>query len=304
MELIGVNVGGTSCTAVRGDERGGIAEVTGFATEPQAGPRALYDRIVAAIGSLRTARTAAIGVAIGGPLDARHGVVLDAPHLPFRDFPLLDRLRADCALPLRVHHDAAACALAEWRWGPDAGVCGLAYLTCGTGFGVGLVLDGTVRYGSTGHSPEIGHVRYREDGPDIFGKRGCFEGFGSAKALRLLASEKDPEGLGRMSPQEIAARARSGDRLAADVLRENERAVGAACALLADLLVLDVIVLGSLARYLGAPWVAGVRASFEREALPANAAHCRLRAAMPNVQERSALAAALDALESEALTAP
>ncbi len=296
MELIGVNVGGTTTTVVRGDETGAITERISFLTESELGAEPLYAKLAGAIRDFRTPITCAAGVAIGGPLDAKRGVVLGAPHLPFANFPLLERLRADCALPVHVHHDAAACALAEWRWGPDAGASGIAYLTCGTGFGVGLVLNGRVRYGSSGHSPEIGHVRYREDGPDIFAKRGCFEGYGSAHALLLLARERDAAGLGRTTPAEILERARTHDPLALEIVRENARAVGAACALLADLLVLDVVALGSLSQYGGEPWIAWVRETFEREALPANVATCRLRAAIPSVQDLSALAAALDAV--------
>ena len=295
MDLIGVNVGGTTTTVVRGSETGTITERTSFPTESTLGAEPLYAKIADAIRDFCTSSTRAAGVAIGGPLDAKRGVVLNAPHLPFVDFPLRERLRADCELPIVVHHDAAACALAESRWGPDAGASGIAYLTCGTGFGVGLVLDGRVRYGSSGHSPEIGHVRYREDGPDIFAKPGCFEGFGSANALLLLARERDADGLGCTSPAEILERARALDPLALEIVRENARAVGAACALLADLLVLDVVALGSLAQYGGEAWIEWVRETFEREVLPANAATCRLRAAMPFVQDLSGLAAAVDA---------
>src|SRR5579872_7008108 len=303
MDLIGVNVGGTTTTVVRGDETGAVAERIVFSTDSERGAEPLYAKIRDAIRDFRTRTTRAAGVAIGGPLDAKRGIVLNAPHLPFTNFPLLERLRADCAVPVLIHHDAAACALAEWRWGPDAGASGIAYLTCGTGFGAGLVLNGRVRYGSSGHSPEIGHVRYRDDGPDIFGKPGCFEGFGSATALRLLAQERDPEVLGRMSPEQIAREARGGNTIAAEILRQNERAVGAACALLADLLVLDVIVLGSLSHYLGESWVDAVRRTFEQEALPANARHCRIRAAMTGVQDLSGLAAAVDAsVKNKALT--
>jgi glucokinase len=200
-------------------------------------------------------------------------------------------------IPVAVHHDAAACALAEYRWSSDAGARGLAYLTCGTGFGAGLVLDGRVRYGSRGFSPELGHVRFRPDGPDIFGKRGCFEGYGSANAIGLLARFHDPERFADASPREIVAAAAGGDAVAAQALDDNIEAVGAACALLADLLVLDVIVLGSLATYLGAPWIDRVHAVFAREALPENVQSCTLRAPIERVQDRSALAAALDALE-------
>ncbi len=197
----------------------------------------------------------------------------------------------------RVHHDAAACALAEWRWGPDAGASGIAYLTCGTGFGVGLVLDGRVRYGSSGHSPEIGHVRYREDGPDIFAKPGCFEGFGSANALLLLARERDADGLGRTSPAEILERARSRATRSRSKSSAKMPALSARPARFWQiLLVLDVVALGSLAQYGGEAWIGWVRETFEREALPANVATCRLRAAMPFVQDLSALAAAVDAV--------
>ena len=294
-ELIGVNVGGTTTTIVRGNASGSIFAHTSFATESARGAEDLYARIASGVAELQTASTRAAGVAIGGPCDVRRGVVINTPHLPFRDFPLAQRLGDERGLPVRIEHDAAACALAEWRWGVDAGVAGLAYLTCGTGFGVGLVLDGKPRYGSTGHSPEIGHVRYRDDGPDIFGKPGCFEGFGSGTALALLARQRDPSGLGLLEPSRIAELAREGNDLAAEILRKNETAVGAACALLADLLVLDVIVLGSLARYLGAPWIAAVQRTFEREALAANAQHCRLRAPMEDVQDLSGLAAAISA---------
>jgi glucokinase len=246
----------------------------------------------------------AIGVAVGGPLDAARGIVTAAPHLPhLAGFPLRDRLLADLGRPVRVHHDAAACALAEYRWGRHAGVAGLAYLTCGTGFGAGLVLDGRVRYGRTGFAPEIGHVRFRPDGPDIFGKPGCYEGYGSANAIALLAAARAPARFAHATPAQVVAAASAGDADARSALLDNEAAVGSACALLADLLVLDAILLGSLAQYRGARWIDAVRAVFAREALSDNVARCAIDAAAPNVQDRSALAAAADAQETAASNA-
>lgn len=239
----------------------------------------------------------AIGVSVGGPLDTYAGVVTGAPHLPHLiGFSLKARLEARSGLPVVVHHDAAACALAEYRWGARAGVRGLAYLTCGTGFGAGLVLDGAVRYGTSGNSPEIGHIRFRADGPDIFGKPGCFEGYASANALALLARWYDPVRYASSTPRAIVADAASGIAAARSAFTDHVEAVGAACALLADLLVVDTIVLGSLAVYLGDPWIDAVRMVFRREALPAHAERCELRAPMDGVQDRSALAAACDAL--------
>src|SRR5581483_5464685 len=94
--------------------------------------------------------------------------------------------------------------------------------------------------------------------------------------------------------EEVARRAAAGDPAAERAIAHNAEAVGAACALLADLLVVDVIVLRSLATYLGEPWIARVRDTFAREALPDHAAACVLRApSLDALQDLSGLAAAL-----------
>ncbi|HEY6234760.1 MAG TPA: ROK family protein [Candidatus Elarobacter sp.] len=293
--LAGVNIGGTTTSVVLGTADGTILERRTWPTQARDG-EALFAAVVGALREI-AADANGIGVAVGGPMDARTGTVISAPHLPgLHGFQIGERLRAELSKPVAVHHDAAACALAEVRWGANRGVCGLAYLTCGTGFGAGIVIDGRARYGSRGLSPELGHVRYRDDGPDVFGKPGCFESYGAASALPKLARMRDPS-FDAKTGAGVAERATRGDAIAQAALEENAAAVGAACALLADLLVLDVIVLGSLATYLGEPWIARVRTTFAREALPDHAESCRLRGpSLDGVQDLSGLAAALDAL--------
>jgi glucokinase len=289
---VGVNVGGTTTSVVLGNADGAIRERRAWPTQTADG-EALFAAIVAAVREIAPDAEVA-GVAIGGPMDARTGTVIAPPHLPgMHGFPLAARLSEALARPVRMHHDAAACALAEYRWGADRGADGIAYLTCGTGFGAGLVIGGRARYGSRGYSPELGHIRYRGDGPDVFGKPGSFESFGAASALPKIARFFEPS-YGAASGAEIAERAARGDAVARRAIAENAAAVGAACALLADLLVLDVIVLGSLAAYLGEPWIARVRETFVREALPHHAAVCTIRGpSREDLQDLSGLAAAL-----------
>ena len=287
-----MNVGGTTTSVVLGTASGEILARRAWPTQANDG-EALFAALVLAIRDVAPdAQT--IGVAIGGPMDAVTGTVISPPHLPgMHGFSLAARLRAALGRTVIVHHDAAACALAEYLWGADRGANGLAYLTCGTGFGAGLVIDGRARYGARGYSPEIGHVRYRDDGPDVFGKPGSFESYGAASALPKIARLFDPS-FDAASGAEVAVRAAAGDPVARRAIDANADAVGAACALLADLLVIDVIVLGSLAAYLGEPWIERVRATFAREALPHHAAACTLRApSLPNLQDLSGLAAAL-----------
>ncbi len=296
--IAGINIGGTNTTVVGGLDDGTIVSRWSARTENDDGER-LIATVVEAIRHVAPAAHK-IGIAVGGPLNVRRGQITAAVHLPgLHGVPLRERIAEATGRAVALHHDAAACALAEWRWGPNAGVDGLAYLTCRTGFGCGLVIGGKVRYGLDGRSPEIGHVRFRDEGPAIFGKPGCYEGYASANALGLLLSYRRPNDFPLATPRQVTDEVRRNNPDAKWALDANERAVGAACAMLADLLALDCIVLGTLATYLGDPWVARVREHFRGEVLEANAEACIVRAAMPDVQDLSALAAALDADEQE-----
>jgi glucokinase len=219
---------------------------------------------------------------VGGPLDAETGTIYGPPNLPgWNDLPLKKRLEAELHLPVKVEHDAAACALAEYRWGVGRGSKRLAYLTCGSGFGLGLVLDGKPYYGADGRSIELGHVRYRDSGPIAFGKRGSFEAFGAGNSLPRLAAWRFSERWSENAPtgEELSRLASEGDVDAREVLALNARAVGDACALLGDLLQVDTIILGSLGRYLGESWVTIVRERLEAQVLPGRAASCRITTA-------------------------
>ncbi len=171
------------------------------------------------------------------------------------------------------------------------------YLTCGTGFGVGMVLGGRVYHGAAGRSPEIGHVRYAADGPVAFGKRGSVEAYCAGSSLPRLAAWRFPDRWSDHPPHgpALSRLANGGDHDAQAVLDESARAVGRVCAALADLLFPDAIALGSLARYLGPPWLAAVRRAMEQEALPDAVQSCRLAPAAlgERLQDCSCLVAAM-----------
>ena len=130
-----------------GTDEGEIIERRAWASNAERGPEAMLADILERSRELLKIfpGVEAIGVSIGGPLDADRGIIHSPPHLPGWDaLPLKDRLEEQLRLPVVVEHDAAACALAEFRWGTDSEARYLVYLTCGTGCGAGLVLDGRI----------------------------------------------------------------------------------------------------------------------------------------------------------------
>ncbi|NLF19288.1 MAG: ROK family protein [Lentisphaerae bacterium] len=302
--LLGLDIGGSKCAVLAGTPAGVVLERRAWPSRAERGPSAMLAEIHAYAAELAGPHgpPRAVGVAIGGPLDAAAGVVCSPPNLPGWDGIALRRLLEErWGCPVGVEHDAAACALAEVLWGGHGRSRRLAYLTCATGFGVGLVIDGVPYYGARGRSPEIGHVLLDPDGPEAFGIRGCAEAFCSARSLGRIASWKYPARWPTPpEPQRLQALAAAGDADAAAVVAVNAAMTGRVCALLADLFHPDRIVLGSLARYLGPSWVEAVRRECRRLALPDAADDAVIAPASlgERLQDLSALAAAQRALSA------
>jgi glucokinase len=307
--LLGLDIGGTKCAALLGTPEGRIIDRMEWPSEAGRGPEAMIADLLARSWTLleRHGRADAVGVSIGGPLDARRGVILGPPNLPgWDDVPLAARLGEALSLPVRIMHDAAACALAEWRLGSGRELpedATLVYLTCGTGFGAGLIVGGRLVEGADGQPPEFGHVRLAEvgeEGPMAFGRRGTAEALCSGPGLSRIAAWRFPDRWreDRPAPKELVDLAIAADADARAVLAAHAEYTGRACAILIDTLRPSRVVLGSLARRLPEAWFAGVRAAIAAEALPAAVAACEVAPAVlgERLQDLSALMAATRAV--------
>ncbi len=289
-KYLGFDIGGTKCSIILGDSEGKIIEKETWLSEAERGPNLMMDEFLHRAQKFSDAK--AIGVSIGGPLDCKKGVVLSPPNLPGWDsFGLKELIEEQLNLPCLVEHDAAACALAEYYWGDDRGAESLVYLTCGTGFGVGILNEGRVYRGAGGHSLEIGHARFAPDGPRAFGKQGSVEAYCSGTGLSLLAEWKMGK---KLSGQEIANLAKQGDYEAMEVIKLHAKATGQVAANICDMLFPQKILLGSMARHLGPLWCDIVYAKFENEIHPNAQSLCEIKAASlgERLQDLSALAAA------------
>jgi glucokinase len=297
-KLLGFDVGGTKCAVCLGTETGEILVRREWPSHAERGPEPMIAELVAAAKELVADQPAvAAGVSIGGPVDADQGVVHEPPNLPgWKGVPLKQRLEEAFAIPVNVEHDAAACALAEYVWGLDRGPRRLIYLTCATGFGAGMVFDGLPYYGVNGRSPEVGHMRMAEDGPTAYGVTGSAEAFCSARSLGRMATWRFPARWPtEPAPREVEDLWRAGDADATFVIEYSATMVGRCCAFLGDLLHPDHITLGSLARYLGEPWLELVQKEFAGAVLPSVAEDCRIEGSRlgTRLQDLSALAAIL-----------
>lgn len=133
-----------------------------------------------------------LGVATFGPVDvdeasARYGTILSTPKAGWSDTPLLGKLSEALGVPGRLDTDVNGALEAEMQLGAGRGLSRAAYITVGTGIGVGLKADG--QFAGRPLHPELGHIRVARH-PEDDGYEGrcafhkdCLEGLSAAPAL-------------------------------------------------------------------------------------------------------------------------
>lgn len=166
--LAGVEVGGTKAIALLCEGGQVIERVTVPTRDAAATLGDLAD-------TLRRweaqAPVAALGIACFGPIGVQsdhddYGRMLVTPKPGWSGEPVLPVLAAAVSGSAVIDLDVNGAALAEGRWGAAQGCRDFAYMTVGTGIGVGLVNDGRPVNGVV--HPEAGHMRVRRAGADAF----------------------------------------------------------------------------------------------------------------------------------------
>ncbi|MFJ9519714.1 ROK family glucokinase [Kitasatospora sp. NPDC101801] len=276
---IGVDVGGTKIAAGVVDENGEILARTRVPTP--ADPQWAVDAIAQAVRELKEQHpeVAAVGVGAPGFVDRDRSTVIFAPNIAWENEPLKVRIEELTGLRTVVENDANCAAWAEFRFGAAAAHEDTVLITVGTGIGGGIVLDGRLHRGRFGVAGEIGHLNMVPDGLLCgCGGKGCWEQYGSGRALRRYGREKaagDPIAGKRMLELNdgaadtirgihITEAAAEGDPLALECYAELADWLGRGMADLAALFDPAVFVLGGGVSDSGALLLDPVAAAFEK----------------------------------------
>lgn len=200
--VAGIELGGTKCICILAS---GPADIRDEVRLPTTTPGETLSALQDVLGRWgRETEVAALGVASFGPLDlqpssATWGSIVTTPK-PGWDGTDLRCLARSLDAPLVIDTDVNGAAFAEGRWGAAQGLSSFAYVTVGTGVGVGSIIGGRSVTG-LGHS-EAGHLRVgRAPGDDWAGwcryHGDCVEGLAAGPAIAartgLPASELAPD---------------------------------------------------------------------------------------------------------------
>ncbi|MFH7334671.1 ROK family protein [Streptomyces sp. KHY 26] len=247
-----LDIGGTKIAGGLVDGRGLILERAQRATPARQDGDTVMRAVEEVLGELagsslwRLVRSVGIGSA--GPVDASTGTVSPVNVPGWRDFPLVERVRAITGgLPVELIGDGVAITAAEHWQGAARGHDNALCMVVSTGVGGGLVLNGRLHPGPTGNAGHIGHISVDLDGdPCPCGSRGCVERIASGPNIARRAREQGwrPGPDGDTSAAAVAAAARAGDPVAAASFERAARALAAGIAATATLVEIDIAVIG------------------------------------------------------------
>ena len=151
----------------------------------------LVERLLAAVPGSRE-KALGVGVAVSGHVDPDAGTCRFSPILGWRGVDVAKPLADLTGLPVTVHNDVNALAVAEHLFGDGRNAGNFAVVTLGPGIGLGLVIDGKVYGGAHGTAGELGHIPLVPDGPLCScGRRGCLEALAGDAAIASAAGVDD-----------------------------------------------------------------------------------------------------------------
>jgi fructokinase len=151
-----IELGGTKIICAIGDECGNIISSKTIATS-------VPDRVIPVIVDyFGNSDVESIGIGTFGPVDLDedsedYGSILKCVKPGWSDYPLLKVLKERLNVPAAIDTDVNAACIGECQYGIGSGMGSVAYITVGTGIGLGLVINGLPVHGLM--HPEGGHVK-------------------------------------------------------------------------------------------------------------------------------------------------
>jgi len=194
--LAGVELGGTKCVCILGT---GPEDVRAVERLPTGEREATLRQIETVLERWRQQHgpARALGIASFGPVDLRadsptFGYITSTSKQGWHNTDVAQRLGKKLGVPVGFDTDVNGAALAEGRWGAGRGLDDFAYVTVGTGIGVGSIVRGRSIFGI--NHTELGHIRVARKPGDTFAgvcpyHGDCIEGLASGPAIEKRAGK-------------------------------------------------------------------------------------------------------------------
>jgi len=263
---VGVEVSGSGLGIVIADFAGNVKDSSQSSFDAIKSPDELIEKICSEISSIieknRGTTVKGIGIGIAGIVERASRTSVRFPRLEsWENVPIGNIITQCTGLNTFIENDVTAATLAELRYGKGISEDNFLLLHIGRGIRLGIVVDSRIFHGATGNPGEIGHTNAVEDGPICYcGNYGCLESIASPPAIVRQTCEALAKGVdsslkeiasgdfSRIDIKSIFNAARSGDRLATNVLGKAAEAIARSVANVANVFDPSALILSGIIR--------------------------------------------------------
>ena len=199
-------------------------------------------------------RILGVGINLTGRINHLTGYSYSFFH--FQEEPLSQIIQKEIGIPTFIENDSRSMAYGEFMNGVVRHERNVLFINIDFGLGMGILIDGSLYYGKSGFSGELGHIPFFHN--EIIchcGKKGCLETETSGLALLSIVKDKIAKGsssiltmkhkdLDKIRLEDVIEAARKEDTLVIEVLSELGEKLGRAIAILINIFNPELVILG------------------------------------------------------------
>ena len=199
-------------------------------------------------------RILGVGIHLTGRINHLTGYSYSFFH--FQEEPLSQIIQKEIGIPTFIENDSRSMAYGEFMNGVVRHERNVLFINIDFGLGMGILIDGSLYYGKSGFSGELGHIPFFHNEVICHcGKKGCLETETSGLALLSIVKDKIGKGsssiltmkhkdLDKIRLEDVIEAARKEDTLVIEVLSELGEKIGRAIAILINIFNPELVILG------------------------------------------------------------
>ncbi|MGG6313348.1 ROK family glucokinase [Paenibacillus macerans] len=257
---IGVDLGGTAVKVGICNEEGQLLHTYEGPTEVEKGADTIvanieqYVRHIVEESPFAWEQVAGVGAGVAGFTNVREGIIILAPNVGLKDFPIRGILEQRLGKPIKIDNDANVAALGEAWGGAGKGIDNCVCYTLGTGVGGGIIINGKIYQGFSGMAGELGHMSVVPDLEAIgcgCGQMGCLETVSSATGIIRMAKDAVARGdrtslslVENIMAKDVFDAAKAGDEAAIRIVNRAAFYLGKSMAAVAVVLNPELFIVG------------------------------------------------------------
>ncbi len=243
---IGLDVGGTKILGALINNKTIVSSHKEKTNAANSTAEQIFEQIKSVITTLKKDNPIkGIGIGIPGSINTQTGVIGFSPNLPFKDFPIKEKLAQHFNVPIAIENDVNAGLLGEHWAGAAKEYSNVVGIFVGTGIGGAIIINDQLYHGKHSIAGEIGHMKLKINGPACnCGEKGCLEALASKVSIQRALEKQGFTFDSIIKSSFIKEQLEKGNKEVKEVMKKAAISLGEAAGSIVNILDPEAIILG------------------------------------------------------------